>query len=68
MVGMLGRISSTVRGEGTGEMIYSAAGTRRHAAVRSESGEPIARDVEVVVTRFERGIAYVRPMKEGDLE
>ncbi len=48
-----------VRPEGTGEMIYSGAGTRRHAAVRSESGKAIARDVEVVVTRYERGIAYV---------
>ena len=64
MVGVLGRISSTVRPEGTGEMIYSGAGTRRHAAVRSDSGKAIARNVEVVVTRYERGIAYVRPLEE----
>jgi hypothetical protein len=64
MVGMLGHVSSTVRPEGTGEMIYSAAGTRRHVAVRSETGKAIARDVEVVVTRYEHGIAWVRPLDE----
>ena len=37
---------------------------RRAASARSEDGRPIARGVEVVVTRFERGIAYVRAWEE----
>jgi len=60
MVGVLGRLSSTVRENGIGEMIFSQDGARRAASVRSEDGRPIAKGVEVVVTRCERGIAYVR--------
>jgi membrane protein implicated in regulation of membrane protease activity len=64
MVGVLGRLSSTVREDGTGEMIFSQNGVRRAASARSEDGRPIARGVEVVVTRYERGIAYVRAWEE----
>ena len=64
MLGVLGHVSSTVREGGTGEMIFSQAGTRRSAAIRSENGAAIARGVEVVVTRYEKGIAYVRPWEE----
>ena len=39
-------------------------GARRAAAARSDAGVAIARDVEVVVLRYERGIAYVRPWSE----
>jgi len=64
LVGVLGRVSSTVFAGGVGEMIYSQNGSRRAASVRSENGQPIARGVEVVVTRYEKGIAYVRPWDE----
>jgi membrane protein implicated in regulation of membrane protease activity len=64
MVGVLGRLSTTVRENGTGEMIFSQDGVRRAASARSEDGRPIARGVEVMVTRYERGIAYVRPWEE----
>ncbi len=60
MVGVLGRVSSRIRPGGTGEMIFSQEGARRSAAVRSEDGTEIPRDTEVVVTRYEKGIAYVR--------
>lgn len=60
MIGVLGQVSSTVHPDGTGEMIFSQAGTRRAAAIRGENGEAIAKGVEVIVTRFEKGIAYVR--------
>ncbi len=60
MVGVLGRTSIPVREGGTGEIIYSQAGTRRTCGARSEDGVAIAKGVEVVVTRYERGIAYVR--------
>ena len=65
LVGMLGRVSSPVMGEkGIGEMIYSHEGARRHVAIRSEQMAPIARGTEVVVTRYERGVAYVRRWDE----
>jgi membrane protein implicated in regulation of membrane protease activity len=60
MRGVLGRVISPVRADGIGEMIFVQEGTRRGVAIRSEDGSPIAKDSEVVVTRYERGIAYVR--------
>jgi len=60
MVGVLGRTSLSIREGGTGEIIYSQAGTRRTCGARSEDGGAIAKGVEVVVTRYDRGIAYVR--------
>jgi membrane protein implicated in regulation of membrane protease activity len=60
MVGVLGRITSPVRVGGTGELIYSQAGTRRVCGCRSEGSEPLEKGSEVVVTRYEKGIAYVR--------
>jgi len=64
MAGVLGRVSSTVRPGGTGEIIYSRDGARCVAGARCESGQGIAKGVEVVVTRYEKGIAYVRPWEE----
>ncbi|HZP17896.1 MAG TPA: hypothetical protein VFB00_08030 [Terriglobales bacterium] len=60
MVGVLGKLSVRIREGGTGEMIYSQAGTRRVCAARSEDGSAILKGTEVVVTRYEKGIAYVR--------
>ena len=60
MIGVLGHVSSTVRIGGVGEMVFTQDGTRRAAAIRAETNEPIARGAEVVVTRYENGIAYVR--------
>jgi len=64
MVGVLGRVSSRIQAGGTGEMIFSQEGSRRSTAARSEDGTEIARDTEVVITRFEKGIAYVRRWDE----
>jgi membrane protein implicated in regulation of membrane protease activity len=64
MIGVLGTVTSNIRPSGTGEMIFSQAGTRRAAAARSEDGFAIGKGTEVVVTRYERGIAYVRPWEE----
>ena len=64
MIGVLGRVSSPVRPGGTGEMIFSQVGARRASPIRSENGQAIAKNDEVVVTRFEKGIAYVRRWEE----
>ncbi len=64
MIGVLGQVISTVRAGGTGEMIFSREGARRCVAIRSENNVPIAKGIEVVVMRFEKGIAYVRPWDE----
>lgn len=60
MVGILGRVSSPIRPDGVGELIYTRDGARRPVCARSEDGTLIGRDTEVVVTRFEKGVAYVR--------
>ena len=60
MVGILGRVSCAIRPSGVGEVIYVRDGARRPLAARSEDGSEIPRHEEVIVTRFEKGIAYVR--------
>ncbi len=60
VVGVLGRVSSTIRSDGVGELIYVRDGSRKPLCARSEDGRPIARGEEVIVTRFEKGVAYVR--------
>lgn len=60
MVGVLGHISMPIRGGGTGELIYSQEGTRRTCGARADDGSAVEKGTEVVVTRYEKGIAYVR--------
>ncbi|HXO39106.1 MAG TPA: hypothetical protein VN872_10735 [Candidatus Acidoferrum sp.] len=64
MVGVLGKISSGVRANGTGEIIFEQDGCRKASAARSESGERLTKGEEVVVTRYENGIAYVKRWEE----
>jgi membrane protein implicated in regulation of membrane protease activity len=64
MIGVLGKVSSSIRGGGTGEILFEQVGTRRSCGARSEDGLPIAKGTEIVVTRYERGIAYVRTWDE----
>jgi hypothetical protein len=60
MVGVLGKLSIPIRQGGTGELIYSQEGTRRVSGARSEDGSAISKGAEVMVTRYEKGIAYVK--------
>jgi membrane protein implicated in regulation of membrane protease activity len=60
MVGVLGQVSCAIRPNGVGELIYIRDGARRAIGARSEDGQDIKRGEEVVVTRYEKGIAYVR--------
>jgi hypothetical protein len=62
MTGVLGRISNPIREHGgTGELIYTQQGTRRSCGARTEDGVRVDRGTEVVVMRYEKGIAWVRP-------
>jgi len=60
MVGAIGKVNIAIRPGGTGEILYVQGGTRRSAGARSEDGSSLEKGAEVVVTRFDRGIAYVR--------
>jgi membrane protein implicated in regulation of membrane protease activity len=64
MIGALGRVVSLIRQGETGEIIYVQGGTRQTCGARSEDGSAIAKQEEVVVTRYEKGIAYVRRWTE----
>jgi len=64
MEGVLGYLSNPIREGGTGELIYSQAGTRRTCGARSEDGVAIDKGLEVIVVRYERGLAYVRTWDE----
>ena len=65
-----GLLAFACSGGGTGELVYAQGGTRRVSGARAESDAAIPKGVEVVVTRYEKGIAYVRPWDEfaGDVE
>jgi hypothetical protein len=64
MGGVLGRVISSIREGGTGEITFSQAGTRKTCGARSEDGTAISKGSEIVITRYERGIAYVRRWEE----
>jgi membrane protein implicated in regulation of membrane protease activity len=63
-VGVLGRVISTIREGGTGEIVFSQEGIRKTCGARSDDGTALARGTEVIVTRYEHGLAYVRRWEE----
>jgi hypothetical protein len=63
-VGVLSRVNSRIGAGGTGEIIFSLAGARQTCGARSEDGQALARGTEVIITRYEHGIAYVRRWDE----
>ena len=65
VVGAVGRVSAPIRPGGTGEMIYEQLGAVRSVPARAEDGEPIEKQAEVFVVRFEKGVAFVRRFEEG---
>lgn len=58
--GSVGTLSMPIRENGTGEIIFSLGGARRCAGARCEDGTSLAKGVEVVIERYEKGIAYVK--------
>jgi hypothetical protein len=64
IVGAVGHVASPIRGGGTGEILYKQLGAIVSAPARSEDGVDLAREVEVYVVRYEKGIAYVRRFED----
>jgi hypothetical protein len=62
-VGTLGRLTSSIRAGGMGEMVFVQDGVRRVCAARSDEGAAIPAGTEVVIVRYERGIAAVVPFE-----
>lgn len=62
--GSVGKVSITIPASGTGEVIFEQHGVRRSAGARSDDGSSIEKGVEVVISRYEKGLAYVRRWDE----
>ncbi|MGO4211671.1 hypothetical protein AB4Y89_17855 [Terriglobus sp. 2YAB30_2] len=66
--GVTGRLSAGIRDGGTGELLYTQNGVRCSAIARSADGQPLPRGAEVIVLRYERGVAYVKPWHDLQLD
>lgn len=63
-VGVIGRVTSSIRSAGFGEIVYEQHGVRHVSAARAEGETAIPRNTEVVILRVERGVAIVEPFEE----
>jgi membrane protein implicated in regulation of membrane protease activity len=69
MTGVLAQVSDSIRdGGGIGEILFLQTGARRCSAARSEDGRSIERGTEVIVIRYERGVAYVRRWEDFNID
>jgi len=64
MVGTLATVTLPIRSGGIGEIQFVQEGARRSASARSDDGLALDKGEEVVVARYERGVAYVRRFEE----
>jgi membrane protein implicated in regulation of membrane protease activity len=62
--GSVGTLSMPIRQNGTGEIIFSIAGVRRCSGARTDDGTPIEKGAEVVIERYEKGIAFVKKWED----
>ena len=62
--GSVGFVSSPIRENGTGEVIFEQNSVRKSLAARSADGQPVAKGTEVAIERYEDGIAYVKRWDE----
>ena len=60
VVGVVGRVSAPIRAGGTGEIVYQQLGATRSAVARADDGAALAKEEEVYVIRYEKGVAYVK--------
>jgi membrane protein implicated in regulation of membrane protease activity len=64
VLGVYGLVTSPIREGGTGEIQFSQNGSRHFVPARCDAGGMLARGTEVVVLRYQHGIAYVRAWDE----
>ncbi|HET7347297.1 MAG TPA: hypothetical protein VFJ10_08185, partial [Acidobacteriaceae bacterium] len=64
VLGVYGLVTSPIREGGTGEIQFSQNGSRHFVPARCDAGGMLARGTEVVVMRYQHGIAYVRAWDE----
>jgi hypothetical protein len=59
--GSVGHVTIPIEDGKIGEIVYAREGVRRSEGARSATGAAIARGTEVVIVRYEGGLAYVEP-------
>jgi len=62
--GLVCTVTMPARANGTGEIHFMQNGVRRSAGARSCDGKPLEKGAEVVIERYENGVAYVKPWEE----
>lgn len=62
--GTLARVTSSIREGGIGEIVYVQGGTRKTAGARSDENLAHPFGQEVVIVRYEKGMAYVRAVDQ----
>jgi membrane protein implicated in regulation of membrane protease activity len=62
--GTVGTVSMPIRENGTGEVIFEQNGARKSTGARSEDGTSLPKGTEVVIARYDDGIAYVKRWDE----
>jgi hypothetical protein len=61
MEGMVGNVTQAIGATNTGEVVFSRDGARHSEGARSATGLPIPAGTEVVIVRYEHGLAHVEP-------
>jgi hypothetical protein len=61
MEGSIAQVTRAIRPDGIGEIVFTRDGTRRSEGARSATGEAIPAGSEVVILRYEKGLAFVEP-------
>lgn len=62
--GSIATVSMPIRENGTGEIIFSLNGVRRCSGARCDGTAALEKGAEVVIERYDRGIAYVKRWEE----
>lgn len=60
--GTLARVTVPITGTRTGEVVFVKGGATRSEGARSADGAALPRGCEVVILRYEKGIAHVEPL------
>lgn len=60
-VGVLAKVTSSIREGGVGEIVWEQRGSRMVTSARAATQEPIPRGTEVLILKVERGLAIVEP-------
>jgi membrane protein implicated in regulation of membrane protease activity len=62
--GLVCTVTSAIRENGTGEVVFLQGGVRRSSGARSHDGQALEKGAEVVIEKYEHGIAYVHRWEE----